>query len=147
MPLDIELPILEHKYIKLYDTQDEYEADKVNYEEVCYSIVKSAEATDDNYSEYQYSIRTTNNDNEVMGKYWDMETLDIYAGLEIIWGYFGWNITTITLLDEKLEGGNFYDTNKKMSIVKSIPDGDRLQHIDYFLYYMNSNTNFKGYTV
>ena len=147
MPLDIELPILEHKYIKLYDTQDEYEADKVNYEEVCYSIVKSAEATDDNYSEYQYSIRTTNNDNEVMGKYWDMETPDIYAGLEIIWGYFGWNITTITLLDEKLEGGNFYDTNKKMSIVKSIPDGDRLQHIDYFLYYMNSNTNFKGYTV
>lgn len=146
MPLNIEIPQLEHKYIRLYDTEAEYETDKDTYEEVCYSIVKSIEATEDNYSEYQYSTRTTNNDNEVKGKYWDMETPNIYAGLKIIWGYFGWTETTIELLEETLQGGNFYDTGKVMSVVKSIPDGDTLQHIDYFLYYLtgpNSNSVVK----
>lgn len=144
MPLDIELPILEHKYIKLYDTQDEYEADKVNYEEVCYSIVKSAEATDNNYSEYQYSIRTTNNDNEVMGKYWDMETIDIYAGLEIIWGYFGWEWIDFEWNGETLKGGNFYVV-KPMTVVKSIPDGNRLQHINDFIKNLNHSITIEEF--
>ena len=61
--MNIQIPELEHKYINLYDTQEEYEADKERYEEVNYSIVKSPQATEDNYSEFQYSTRTTNNDN------------------------------------------------------------------------------------
>lgn len=134
MPLNIEIPQLEHKYIRLYDTEAEYEADKDTYEEVCYSIIKSIEATEDNYSEYQYSTRTTNNDNEVKGKYWDMETPDIYAGLEIIWGYFGWEWVDFEWNGEILKGGNFYQV-KPMEIVKSIPDGDRLQHINNWLQY------------
>lgn len=132
MPLNIEIPQLEHKYIRLYDTEAEYEADKDTYEEACYSIVKSIEAIEDNYSEYQYSTRTTNNDNEVKGKYWDMEVPNIYAGLEIIWGYFGWEWIDFEWNGETLKGGNFYIV-KPMGVVKSIPDGDRLQHINNFI--------------
>lgn len=35
--LNIQIPELEHKYISLYDTQEQYEVDKENYEEVHYS--------------------------------------------------------------------------------------------------------------
>lgn len=135
--MNIQIPELEHKYINLYDTQEEYEADKSRYEEVNYSIVKSPEATEDNYSEYQYSTRTTNNDNEVMAKYWPIEQPNVYAGLEIIWGYFGWEWIDFEWNSETLKGGNFYQV-KPMTVVKSIPDGNRLQHINNFLYNLHN---------
>lgn len=135
--MNIQIPELEHKYINLYDTQEEYEADKSRYEEVNYSIVKSPEATEDNYSEYQYSTRTTNNDNEVMAKYWPIEQPNVYAGLEIIWGYFGWEWIDFEWNGEPLKGGNFYQV-KPMTVVKSIPDGNRLQHINNFLYNLHN---------
>lgn len=138
--LNIQIPELEHKYISLYDTQEQYEADKENYEEVHYSIVKSSQATDSNYSQFQYSTRTTNNDNEVMAKYWNFETPNLWAGLKIIWGYFGWQETTIELLGETLTGGNFYNAGKNMTTVLSIPDGDTLQHIDNFTYNMRDDS-------
>ena len=138
--MNIQIPELEHKYINLYDTQEEYEADKERYEEVNYSIVKSPQATEDNYSEFQYSTRTTNNDNQVMAKYWDSETPNLWAGLKIIWGYFGWQETTIELLGETLTGGNFYNAGKNMTTVLSIPDGDTLQHIDNFTYNLYDKT-------
>lgn len=132
MSLNIEIPKLEHKYIRLYNTEAEYEADKDTYEEVCYSIIKSIEATEDNYNEYQYSTRTTNNDNQVKGKYWNMEVPNMYGGLEIIWGYFGWEWHDFEWNGEILKGGDFYQV-KPMTEVKSIPDGNRLQHINNFL--------------
>lgn len=138
--MNIQIPELEHKYINLYDTQEEYEADKERYEEVNYSIVKNPQATEDNYSEFQYSTRTTNNDNQVMAKYWDSETPNLWAGLKIIWGYFGWQETTIELLGETLTGGNFYNAGKNMTTVLSIPDGDTLQHIDNFTYNLYDKT-------
>lgn len=135
----MELPVLKHKYINTYDTNEEYESDKVNYEEVNYSLVKSELATDKNFSEYQFSIRTTNNDNLKKGKYWSFENINIYAGLDIIWGYFGWQYTDYEYEGEILKGGNFTIT-KPMTIVKNIPDGSKLQHINNFLRYANNNS-------
>lgn len=135
----MDIPILKHKYINTYDTNEEYESDKVNYEEVNYSLIKSELATDENFSEYQYSIRTTNNDNLKKGKYWSFENINIYAGLDIIWGYFGWQYTDYEYEGEILKGGNFTIT-KPMTVVKNIPDGNKLQHINNFLRYADNNS-------
>ena len=132
MALNIEIPSLEHKYIKLYDSQDEQQSDEVNYEECCYYIIKNPNAGLDNEATYQYSIRTTNNDNEKLGHYYSVETPDVWSGLEIIWGYFGWEWIDYEWNEETLKGGNLF-LKISTNTVRTIPDGNRLQHINNFL--------------
>ena len=136
MSLNIALPELKHKWIKIYDSEEqrlnEEENWQDNYEECCVSIDKNSLAGDNNKEEYQYSVRTTNNDNEKKGIYYNVEISHYWAGLEIIWGYFGWEYVDYEYNSQKLKGGNLF---KKIecTIVKTIPDGLKLQHINNFL--------------
>ena len=135
MPLNIAIPELKHKWIKIYDTEEqrltEEENWQDNYEECCVSVDKNSLAGDSNKEEYQYSVRTTNNDNEKKGIYYNIETPHYWAGLEIIWGYFGWEYVDYEYNGQKLKGGNLF---KKIecTTVKTIPDGLKLQHINNF---------------
>ena len=132
MALNIELPVLQHKWIKLYNSQSEQELDEANYEECCVFVIKDPNAGEETNAEYQYSVRTTNNDNLVKGKYYSQEDPDYWSGLEIIWGYFGWEFTPFTWNHQELTGGNLF-LKIATSAVRSIPDGSRLQHINNFL--------------
>ena len=67
--LNINLPVLQHQYIRLYNTEEEYNNDKTRPQEICYSDIKDNNITEDDAKEYQYSIRTTNNDYLIKGKY------------------------------------------------------------------------------
>ena len=133
--LNINLPVLQHQYIRLYNTEEEYNTDNTRPQEICYSDIKDNNITEDDAKEYQYSIRTTNNDNLIKGKYYDTDDIRIDAGLEIIWGYFGWQWTDFELNGEILKGGNFVQS-RLMNTVKYITDSNRLQHINNFLKYV-----------
>ena len=133
--LNINLPVLQHQYIRLYNTEEEYNNDKTRPQEICYSDIKDNNVTEDDAKEYQYSIRTTNNDNLIKGKYYDTDDIRLDAGLEIIWGYFGWQWTDFELNGEILKGGNFVQS-RVMNTVKYIVDSNRLQHINDFLKYV-----------
>lgn len=133
--LNISLPVLQHQYIRLYNTEEEYNNDNTRPQEICYSDIKDNNVTEDNAKEYQYSIRTTNNDDLIKGKYYDTDDIRLDAGLEIIWGYFGWQWTDFELNGETLKGGNFVQS-RVMNTVKHIADSNRLQHINDFLKYV-----------
>ena len=133
--LNINLPVLQHQYIRLYNTEEEYNTDNTRPQEICYSDIKDNNITEDDAKEYQYSIRTTNNDNLIKGKYYDTDDIRLDAGLEIIWGYFGWQWTDFELNGETLKGGNFVQS-RVMNTVKYIADSNRLQHINDFLKYV-----------
>lgn len=137
----ITFPILKHKWIKLYNSSEEQQQDYEagNYTECCYWIIKDPNANESNELTYQYSIRTTNNDNEKLGHYYSVEETDNWSGLEIIWGYFGWEFIDYEYEGEQLLGGNFFE-KITTSEVRSITDGDRLQHINNFLGSQNSIT-------
>ena len=133
--LSINLPVLQHQYIRLYNTEEEYNNDNTRPQEICYSDIKDNNVTEDNAKEYQYSIRTTNNDNLIKGKYYNTDDIRLDAGLEIVWGYFGWQWTDFELNGEILKGGNFVQS-RVMNTVKHIVDSNRLQHINDFLKYV-----------
>lgn len=133
--LNINLPVLQHQYIRLYNTEEEYNNDNTRPQEICYSDIKDNNVTEDDAKEYQYSIRTTNNDNLIKGKYYSTDDIRLDAGLEIIWGYFGWQWTDFEINGEILKGGNFVQ-NRAMNTVKHIVDSNRLQHINNFLKYV-----------
>lgn len=133
--LNINLPVLQHQYIRLYNTEEEYNTDNTRPQEICYSDIKDNNVTEDDAKEYQYSIRTTNNDNLIKGKYYDTDDIRLDAGLEIVWGYFGWRWTDFELNGEILKGGNFVQS-RAMNTVKYIVDSNRLQHINDFLKYV-----------
>ena len=146
MTLNVALPELKHKWIKIYDTEEqrlnEEENWQDNYEECCVSVDKNSLAGDSNKEEYQYSVRTTNNDNEKKGTYYNIEIPHYWAGLEIIWGYFGWEYIDYEYNGQKLKGGNLF---KKIecTTVKTIPDGLKLQHINNFLGSQNKITKIE----
>lgn len=133
--LNINLPVLQHQYIRLYNTEEEYNNDDTRPQEVCYSNIKDNTVIEDDAKEYQYSIRTTNNDNKIKGKYYDTDDIRLDAGLEIIWGYFGWQWVDFELNGEILKGGNFVQS-RLINTVKYIVDSNRLQHINNFLKYV-----------
>lgn len=137
----ITFPTLEHKWIKLYNSSEEQQQDYEagNYIECCYWIIKDPTAGESNELTYQYSVRTTNNDNEKLGHYYSVEETDNWSGLEIIWGYFGWEFIDYEYKGEQLLGGNFFE-KLTTSEVRTITDGDRLQHINNFLGSQNSIT-------
>lgn len=142
----ITFPTLEHKWIKLYNSSEEQQQDYEagNYTECCYWIIKDPNANESNELTYQYSVRTTNNDNEKLGHYYGVEETDNWSGLEIIWGYFGWEWTEYTWNEQILQGGNLFLKIATQN-VKTIPDGDRLQHINYFLGSQDSVTNIEQF--
>ena len=142
--LDIQLPVLEHKWIKLYNSEEEQQADILNYTECCYWVIKNPDAGPDNEATYQYSIRTTNNDNEKLGHYYTVETADQWSGLEIIWGYFGWEWNEYTWNEQVLQGGNLFLKIATQN-VRTIPDGYRLQHINYLLGSQDSVTSIESF--
>ena len=142
MSLNIELPVLTHQYIKRYDSSVQQQEDEVNYEECCYYVIKADNPTDER--EYQYSVRTTNNDNEKLGHYYNEETPNVWSGLEIVWGYFGWEWNDFIWNGQTLHGGNLY-MKINTTTVKTIPDGNRLQHINNFLGSQDNITKIEAF--
>lgn len=118
-----------HKYIKLYNTQEDWQQalDNREFEEVAVAAI--LEGRDTTPDMYQYSIRTTNNDNERLGPYNALDPINYFGGLEIIWGYWGWKWVDITYNGEVLHGGRF-DAIKDTTEYPEILDGYRLQHIN-----------------
>lgn len=139
MNININDYIPTHKYIKLYEDEEDYNEDVNNHliEECAYSLVNKN--NNETEQEYTPSTRTTNGDNLVKFNYFDKDKINIWAGLSIIWGYFGFQKTTYELDGEQLTGGNFTFI-KPMTVVKEIPDGYTLQHINDFLRYAPYNS-------
>ena len=121
-----------HKYIRFYETSAAYQEDVDNHviEECAYSLVNKGNLVE--RREYQPSHRTTNNDNLKIMHYLSEDIIEIWAGLKIIWGYFGWKETDYTLNGRTLKGGCFYKV-KPMSIVISVPDLHQYEHLINFL--------------
>ena len=121
--------IMEHKYIRTFSTEEDYQEALENREleeAVVSAIIGDRDETPD---EYQYSVRTTNNDNEVLGKFNHEDPIKYFGGLEIIWGYWGWRWYDVEYDGETLHGGQF-DPIKDTTTYPEINDGYRLQHID-----------------
>lgn len=118
-----------HKYIKLYNTQDDWQQALDNHELEEVAVAAILESRDTTPDKYQYSIRTTNKDNERLGPYNALDPINYFGGLEIIWGYWGWKWKDITYNGETLHGGHF-DNIKDTTAYPAIMDGYRLQHID-----------------
>lgn len=139
MNININDYIPTHKYIRLYEDEEDYNEDVNNHviEECAYSLVNRN--NNEIEQEYTPSTRTTNGDNLVKFNYFDKDKINIWAGLSIIWGYFGFQKTTYELDEEQLIGGNFTFI-KPMTVVKEIPDGYTLQHINNFLRYAPTNS-------
>ena len=139
MNININDYIPSHKYIRLYENEIDYDNDVNNHiiEECAYSLVNKNNT--EIQQSYYPSTRTTNNDNTVKFNYFDKDKINIWAGLSIIWGYFGFQKTTYELDGEQLTGGNFTFI-KPMTVVKEIPDGYTLQHINDFLRYAPVNS-------
>ena len=139
MNINIDDYIPTHKYIRLYEDEEDYNEDVNNHiiEECAYNLVNKN--NNEVEQEYTPSVRTTNGDNLVTFNYFDKDKINIWAGLSIIWGYFGFQKTTYELDGEQLTGGNFTFI-KPMTVVKEIPDGYTLQHINDFLRYAPVNS-------
>ena len=139
MNINIKDYIPTHKYIRLYENEDDYNEDVNNHviEECAYSLVnKNNNEIEQNY---QPSHRITNNDNNVIFSYFNKDKINIWAGLNIIWGYFGFQKTNYEYNEENLIGGNFVFT-KPMTVVKEVPDAYTLEHLNNFLLYAPNNS-------
>lgn len=134
--------IPEHKYIRLYNNEQEYQSDIDNHilEECAYCLVNKG--NDVTESDYQPSHRTTNGDNLKILKYLTEDRINLWAGLKIIWGYFGWEETTYELDGEELLGGKFYKV-RPMSVVKTVPDLYQYQHLINFAKDINTITEYE----
>lgn len=125
--------MLEHKYIRQHTTQEDFDTAVENreYEEVgAVAITDNRNTTPD---EYQYSQRTTNDDNLYMAEYNANDPIDYFLALEIVWGYFGWQWVDIEIDDVIYAGGQYYE-KVKIETYLEISDGYRLYHIDYLDY-------------
>lgn len=127
-----EIEHYKHKYLSVFKSEAEYEAEEGNFEEVNYSAIIPDGQTDETRKDYYPSTRTTNKDNEYVMRYWTDDVLKTKFFLEIVWGYFGWEWHDYEHDGETLTGGNLYKV-KETEAVKSIIDGLRLQHINNFL--------------
>lgn len=124
--------IPKHKYIRNYASEEEYQQDVDNHEieECCYSVINSDNNTE--IAKYTPSVRTTNGDNEVQLTYYTNDILKRWAGLKIVWGYFGWEENEYTLNGEVLKGGKFYNM-KPMNAVYHVDDLYQYDHLNDFL--------------
>lgn len=126
--------IPEHKYIRFYDTETDYQNDVNNrkIEECAYSVVNQGNLVE--RLDYQPSHRTTNNDNLVRFEYRDKDDIRLWAGLKIIWGYFGWEQTEeyFNVGQRNIVGGRFYHL-RPMVTVLTVPDLYIYNHLNGFL--------------
>lgn len=135
--------MFEHKYIRRYNTDEDYQEalDNRELEEAVVSaIVSDREELPDTY---QYSTRKTNDDDKVLARFNAEDDIQYFGGLEIIWGYWGWVWNEIEYEGETLQGGHF-DPIKNTTTYPMIQDGYRLQHINN-LVQSTPNVNEVGY--
>lgn len=133
-PLDY---IPNHKYIRQFSSEEDFQTADENREFFeCACIINNNTNTTEE-QEYQPSIRETNGDNLVRFHYLNNDNIKYWAGLKIIWGYFGWEEHDFELNGETLKGGNFYKV-KPMTILKIVPDLYQYQHLNNFLKNVNS---------
>ena len=121
--------MIPHKYIKLYNTQEDWQQTLDSHELEEVAVAAILEDRQDTPDKYQYSTRTTNKDNERLGPYNALDPINYFGGLEIIWGYWGWKWEDVTYNGEVLHGGHF-EAIKDTTVYPQIQDGYRLQHID-----------------
>lgn len=121
--------MFEHKYIKLFGTQDEYVAARDGRQFLECATAAIIEDRTELNDRYQYSKRTTNNDDQIQGKYNSLDDMNHYGGLEIIWGYWGWKWEDLEYNGEILKGGHMIKL-KTTYRYPQIYDGYRLQHIN-----------------
>lgn len=120
---------LKHKYIRLAESEESYNLMLTNRELEEAAVVAIIDDREETPDTYQYSIRTTNKDNEVIGHYNAIDPIKTFGGLELIWGYFGWTWEDIEYEELPLRGGHFIII-KDTSEYPRIYDGYRLQHIN-----------------
>ena len=121
--------MIEHRYIKLYGSQEEWQTALDNHELEEVAVAAITEDRTDKPDEYQYSVRETNKDNERKGEFNSSDPINYFGGLEIIWGYWGWQWSDIEYEGETLHGGQFMDV-KSTTKYPDILDGYRIQHIN-----------------
>lgn len=121
--------MFEHRYIRKFNTQQDYQdaLDSHQFQEV--NVAAVTDDRNDTPDTYQYSHRTTNGDDQILGHYNSSDPVNYFAGLEIIWGYWGWQWQDYTLDGQTLKGGKFINV-KSTNRYPDIFDGYRLQHIN-----------------
>lgn len=142
MDININDHLPQHKYIRLFNNEEEYNQAIENreLEECNYSVVNKGNLVE--RLEYQPSTRTTNNDNLKLMNYFSQDDVRLWAGLKIIWGYFGWEEKDFELNGETLKGGQFYKV-KPMTVVKTVPDLYQYQHLNNFLLNIDTVTEYE----
>lgn len=121
--------MFKHKYIRLFDTQEQYQQSLENREIEEAAVIAITDSRENTPDEYQFSHRTTNSDNEILGQYNNVDPVDYFGGLEVIWGYWGWRWYDIQFDGQTLHGGQF-DPIRTTSMYPDIQDGYRLEHIN-----------------
>lgn len=141
--IDIKVP--ESLFFKVCDTENELMewVDKQdNLKEAFFAAITSGSETTPDL--YQFSTRTTNDDNLIKGKYNKYDTIKQLAFIESVWGYVGWVWEDFTYEDRVLQGGHF--TNfKSTTVISHIDDGKRLYHINDFLKAIPNNVTIEGF--
>lgn len=135
--MNIELPILKSTYFGIYNTEEEYNQDLENRKEELNEAFFGVIINNDTSApdKYQYSTRTTNNDNEILGSYNNNDSLVQASFYPTVFGVLGWMNTVVEYEEKQLEGGYFTNYVTTYEIPYAI-DTWKLKNIDYFLYYL-----------
>lgn len=128
----MEFPKYEHKYLSVFDNNDDYEEQTSVIHECNWSAIRDPNQTKEDENDYYPSVRHTNEDNKYVMKWYSSDELKKKFALEITWGYYGFEWVDYEYNGEILKGGNLY-TIKEITKVPTIADGYRLQHINNFL--------------
>ena len=128
----MEFPKYEHKYLSVFDNNEDYEKQTAVIEECNWSAIRDPNQTDTDKKDYYPSVRTTNEDNKYVMNWYSSDELKKKFALEITWGYYGFEWVDYEYNGEILKGGNLY-TIKEITKVPSVADGYRLQHINNFI--------------
>lgn len=128
----MEFPKYEHKYLSVFDNNEDYEEQTAVIHECNWSAIRDPNQTEEDENDYYPSVRPTNEDNKYVMKWYSSDELKKKFALEITWGYYGFEWVDYEYNGEILKGGNLY-TIKEITKVPTIADGYRLQHINNFL--------------
>lgn len=128
----MEFPKYEHKYLSVFDNNEDYEEQTSVIEECNWSAIRDPNQTDTDKKDYYPSVRPTNEDNKYVMNWYSSDELKKKFALEITWGYYGFEWVDYEYNGEILKGGNLY-TIKEITKVPTVADGYRLQHINNFL--------------
>ena len=128
----MEFPKYEHKYLSVFDNNEDYEEQTTVIEECNWSAIRDPNQTDVDKKDYYPSVRPTNEDNKYVMNWYSSDELKKKFALEITWGYYGFEWVDYEYNGEILKGGNLYII-KEITKVPTVADGYRLQHINNFL--------------